>query len=62
MASTKRCFAQDTRGFIFIYQTITIPDGLIFSLYEPEIGRRHDLTRVRESEIEESLDNCLLIN
>lgn len=31
------------------YQTITTPDGLIFALWGPEVGRRHDLTLLRKS-------------
>ena len=33
----------------FIYQTVTTPDGLLFYMYGPEVGRRHDMTLYRES-------------
>ena len=45
-----------------IYQTITTPDGLIFSLYGPEVGRRHDVTLSRERGIQERLQPCHFIN
>ena len=43
-----------------IYQTITTPDGLMFALYGPEVGRRHDLTLYRESNWGEILEEYLL--
>ena len=49
------------RMHCLIYQTVTTPDGLIFSFYGPEVGRRHDLTLLRESGLEERLQGCLNI-
>ena len=45
-----------------MYQTVTTPDGLIFKLYGPEVGRRHDLTLLRESGLQDRLRLCLKIN
>ena len=45
-----------------VYQTITTPDGLIFHLHGPEVGRRHDLTLLRNSQIESTLQENMLID
>jgi len=45
-----------------IYQTITTPDGLVFHVYGPEEGRRHDLTLYRKSNMDQLLQNHLLID
>lgn len=44
------------------YQTLTTPDGLIFALWGPEVGRRHDLTLLRKSGWEEIFSESLLID
>lgn len=41
------------------YQTLTTSDGLIFALYGPVAGRRHDLTLLRNSGWNTKLENCL---
>lgn len=43
------CYSLNKQFHLFIYQTITNPDGLIFYLYGPEVVRRHDLTLYRQS-------------
>ena len=58
----RSCYSGHKRMHCLIYQTITSPDGLIFSLYGPEVSRRHDVTLLREIGIEEGLQSCLLIN
>lgn len=50
------------RMHCLIYQTLTTPDGLMFALYGPEEGRRHDITLYRHSEWEAILSECLHIN
>ena len=45
-----------------IYQTISTPDGLIFHMYGPAIGRRHDLTLLRLSGLPEVLPTALQID
>ena len=37
------------RFHCLIYQTVTTPDGLLFYMYGPEMGRRHDMMLYRES-------------
>lgn len=41
------------------YQTIATPDGIIFSLYDPEVGRWHDLTVLKKSGLSDDLKNYL---
>lgn len=50
------------RVHCLIYQTVTTPDGLMFSLYGPMEGRRHDMTLLRESNWNEVLSQCLFID
>lgn len=50
------------RVHCLIYQTITTPDGLMFALYGPVEGRRHDLTLLRESRWSEVWQECLFID
>jgi DDE superfamily endonuclease len=45
------------RFHCFSYQTITLPDGLIFSVYGPEDGRRHDITLYSKRNMDEKLSN-----
>ena len=54
----RRCYSGRKRYHCSIYQTLTTPDGLIFHIYGPEVGRRHDLTLLKESGSEDSLSNC----
>ena len=51
----RSCYSVHKRMHGLIFQTITMPDGLIFSLYGPEVGRRHECTLLRESGLEERL-------
>lgn len=55
----KSCYSGHKRMHCLIYQTITTPDGLIFHMYGPEVGRRHDLTLLRQSNIEPQLQTLL---
>jgi len=41
-------YSRNKRFYCFTYQTITKPDGLVFHVYGPEEGRRHDLTLYRK--------------
>lgn len=45
-----------------IYQSITTPDGLILSLYGPEVGRRHDMTLLKNSGLREIIEEFLVID
>ena len=53
------CYSGHKRMSCLIYQTVTTPDGLIFSFYGPEVGRRHDLTLLRNSGLNNDLESCL---
>jgi nuclease HARBI1 len=44
------------------YQVITMPNGMIFNIFGPWEGRRHDMTLFRASGIGENLSNGLIIN
>ena len=58
--SNHRAFYSGRKRFhCLVHQTITTPYGLIFSLYGPEEGRRHDLTLILNSDISERLWNSL---
>lgn len=36
----RSCYSGQKRAHCLIYQTITTPDGLVFYMYGPEVGRR----------------------
>ncbi|PXF47633.1 hypothetical protein BWQ96_02612 [Gracilariopsis chorda] len=62
LASNQRsCFSGHTRKHCLKYLTISTPDGLIFYLYGPEVGRRHDMTVMRRSDIESNMESSLVI-
>lgn len=42
------CNSGHKRYHCLMYQTITTPDGLIFHMYGPGVGRRYDLAFLRE--------------
>lgn len=58
----RSCYSGHKRFHCLIYQTITTPDGLMFALFGPELGRRHDLTLYRESGWEPIMENFLHID
>lgn len=45
-----------------IYQTITTPYELLFYIFGPEMGRRHDMTLYRHSGLEPVLEEVLIID
>jgi len=57
----RSCYSGHKRMHCLVYQTITTPDGLILHLYGPEVGRRHDLTLLRNSGIEEIMEQRMVI-
>lgn len=62
-SQNQRCvYSGHKRFHCLIYQTMTTPDGLVFALYGPEEGRRHDLTLLRKSGWNERLQEALLID
>lgn len=58
----RSCFSGHKRFHCLIYQTLSTPDGLVFSLFGSLAGRRHDLTVLRSSGWEQILENSLLID
>lgn len=58
----RSCYSGHKRMHCLIYQTVTTPDGIIFSMYGPEVGRRHDTTLLRQSGLEDRLEQCLLLD
>ena len=60
-AMQRSVYSGHKRLHCLIYQTITSPDDLIFSMYGPKVGRRHDMTLYRQSKIGDDLQTCLNI-
>ena len=58
----RSCFSGHKRFHCLFYQTLSTPDGLMFALYGPVVGRRHYLTLFHESGWEELFSNCLNVN
>lgn len=46
----------------FKMESVSTPDGLLFHMYGPEEGRRHDICFFTHSGVEEALSNNLLLN
>ena len=61
-AIQRSCYSGRKRFHCLIHQTVTTPDGLLFHMYGPEVGRRHDMTLYRQSGIDEQLEQHLYIN
>lgn len=57
----RSCYSGHKRVHGLTYQTITTPDGLVFALWGPEVGRRYDLTLLRKSGWKAVLEDGLLI-
>ena len=58
----RACYSGHKRFHCLIYQTITTPDGLMFYLYGPEVGRRHDMTLYKESNLEADLQENMIVD
>lgn len=50
------------RMYCLIYQTVSKPEGLIFSAYGPVEGRRHNLTLIRMSGFKDALTSRMNVN
>lgn len=61
-ALQRASYSGHKRMHCLIYQTVTTPDGLMFYMYGPEVGRRHDMTLYRESRLGEVLETVLVID
>ena len=57
----RSCSSGHKRMHCLVYQTITTPDRLILHIYGPEQGRRHDLTLLGNSGIENILQDCSVV-
>eukprot|EP00171_Calliarthron_tuberculosum_P002822 IDg2822t1 len=57
----RACYSGHKRFHCLNYQSLSTPDGLIFALYGPSVGRRHDLTLLRNSGWESLLQASLNI-
>lgn len=58
----RSCYSGHKRMHCLIYQTISTPDGMIYAMYGPVEGRRHDLTVLRQSEWEPVMEQCMIVN
>ena len=61
-AYQRAVYSGHKRIHCLIYQTVTTPDGLMFGMYGPVEGRRHDLTLLRESGWNNVWSECLYID
>lgn len=60
-ANQRSCYSGHKRVHCLKYQTLTTPDGLMFALFGPEVGRRHDVTLYRSSQWESVLRDNMYI-
>lgn len=56
----RACYSGHKRFHCLSYQTLTTPDGLIFALYGPVVGRRYDLTLLLKGVWNETLQHSLI--
>lgn len=61
-AVQRSVYSGHKRVHCLIYQSLTTPDGLMFSLFGPLEGRRHDMTLLRQSGWNEVLRDNLHID
>ena len=55
------CYSGHKRFHCLIFQTVRTPDGLVFYMFGPEVGRRHDMTLFRQSGFNEELQSHLMV-
>lgn len=58
----RACYSGHKRRHAIKFQSVLTPDGLIFHLYGPVEGRRHDMTLYHESGLDAILANELVID
>ena len=61
-SNQRAVYSGHKRFHFFSYQSITTPDGLLFNIYGPEDGRRHEITIYNKSGIYEELSAALLVD
>lgn len=60
-ANQRALYSGHKRTWCLKFQTVSTPDGLIFHLYGPEDGRRHDTTLYAKSNLDLLLQNGLSV-
>lgn len=58
----RSCYSGHKRRHAIKFQSVLTPDGLVFHLYGPVEGRRHDMTLYHESGLDTTLATALLID
>ena len=58
----RSCYSGCKRFHCLIYLTVTTPDGLLFHMYGPEIGRRHGMTLYRQGGLDLELRDHMVVN
>lgn len=61
-SNQRSCYSGHKRMHCLIHQSLSTPDGLIYALYGPVEGRRHDLTVLRQSNWEDVMEGSLVID
>jgi DDE superfamily endonuclease len=61
-SNQRAVYSGHKRFHCFSYKSITTPDCLLFNIYEPEDGRKHDMTVCNKSGIDEELSAALLVD
>lgn len=54
-------YSGNKRMYCLIYKKTITPDGLILSQYVSEVGNRHEMTLLRSSGLEQTLQHILVI-
>ena len=58
----RACYSGHKRRHVLKFQSVTTPDGLVFRMFGPHEGRRHDMVLYDESGLDEDLRQTLLID
>lgn len=58
----RSCYYGHKRFYCMIHQTVTTPDGAILNLYGPVVGRRPEITLLRDSKLQDRLQACFKID
>jgi len=58
----RACYSGHKRKHAIKFQSVLTPDGLLFNLFGPWEGRRHDMTLYHESGLDDILPDALIIN
>jgi len=58
----RACYSGHKRRHVLNFQSVTTPGGLVFHMYGPHEGRRHDVVLYKESGLDDALRQTLLID